>query len=985
MTNEQINETKPKTSGLSVQRTVNGKPLDINVQQTWRFETPKEPLMINGKPFNKTSYLFFNFNNIPYDEVEQLAKYTMQNPTVLKQTDKDNDLWHISYVCQDFNNMRQKGTKAVHFALDFFKKKGYEIPSLDVLFKNVVTPEEYLGVVKKADEKWAELLSDLGKPETIELVKKYVERFGKIYMQVYGHQLTFRNAKMILAQKPDATLVMTENNWLKFFNCTVNPNAQKIIYVGRWSDIATKNIDDAQRYADIHGIKFDKTKSEYQGHADYGLEIADSSSWSTCLVVGYDSSEVTPIDKDNDWRLTRFGMKNNLTGEPNKLTTAYYDEIGDELEKKKEEYKRLKNVLNDNARLSFQTIMVMLRQVNPEAFNHIYKKAEQLTKPKQTAASLPQNNLQQEDNDSYYMKLTSEAVNALVEIKLNNDYKIRRDIHRASGKKLISGMILYALGVWDANALSSIGGETIDKKSVIHYSNVLNDILENIETIHNTQVEKIKTMIRDLETSRNQETEPQPQQQYKQVANENISHHLNEMRFSSVTPQQFVNLLKLNVIDSESYSDNILEEELLTEYYEKELNVDDFKNPKNKHYSHVSHEEYINGFPVVYQITDRQNIPSIFKNGFDREFTGSKAGNMYGPGLYTTYRLSSSKENNTKGIYGDTIIKMVVLTKFKNFLIFDTSVAKKVYGKNWHISNQLIRLLGEEQCNRMKAEGIWNRLISRAEFTGEKAYSIWRMIGDERLIQNGVGGFIFRGHNDGYVCVIRDFKSILPIAYSTDGGYTWNDDKFTQETINTVSYDVDNRTFLEKDINKYKDTKKVDTGLNKRINDYILVKTNDGKYNFIDIKKHPLSPINFDSASPFRENGMAYVEITDPKYADIFNGEFKGYVSKNGIHDTQNMEDCTPWNQFKKFLKSTGVLNEEYRVRWCVTESPNKWTKNIITENTMIFNTLKEAQNRLYNVLKKAKGKNVEYASIEEKNQITGLFEYVLKTKSEAN
>ena len=979
MTNKQLNETKPKTSGLSVQRTVNGKPLDVNVQQTWRFETPKEPVMVNGKPFNKTSYLFFNFNNIPYDEVEQLAKYTMQNPVSLKETDSDNDLWSVSYVCQDFNNMRQKGTKAVHFALDYFKKKGYEVPSLEVLMKNVVTPEEYLGVVKKADEKWAELLSDLGKPETMELVKKYIQRFGKIYMQVYGHQLTFRNAKMILAQKPDATLVMTENNWLKFFNCRVNPNAKKIIYVGRWSDISNKNIDDAQRYADTHGIKFDKTKSEYQGHADYGLEIADSSSWSTCLVVGYDSSDVTPIDKENDWRETRFGMKNNLTGEPNELTAAYYNEIDNELGKKKEEYNRLKNVLNDNARLSFQTIMVMLRQVNPEAFNRIYKKAEQLSK---STTDSSQNNFQEEGN-SYYMTLTSDAVNALVETKLDRDYKVRRDIHRAAGQKLISGMILYALGVWDANALSSIGGETIDKNSVVHYSNILNDILEHVESIHNTQVEKIKTMIRDMETNKNQETEPQTQQQqYKQVANENVIHHLNEMRFSSITPQQFANLLNLKVVDNEPSDNDTLEEELLTEYYNKKLNVDDFTNPKNKKWSHISHEEYINGFPVVYQITDRQNVDSIFRNGFDREFTGAKAGNVYGPGIYTTYDFNSTKKNlNKREYYGDTIIKMVVLSKFKNFLIFDASVAKKVYGKDWHISSQLKNLFGEKQCEEWKRNGTWKYLTSRDEFTSGRALSIWKNIGDEQLVGKGVGGFIFRGEYNGNVCVIRDFKSILPIAYSTDEGHTWNSDKFTQDTIDTVSYDVDNRTFVGKDIDKYKDTQKVSTGLNKRINDYILVKTNDGKFNFIDDKKHQLSPINFDAASPFRENGMAYVEITDPKYTDVLNGEFHGYVSKKGIHGTQNMEDCTPWAQFRKFMRNNGLLNEEYRVRWRVTNPSNDWTTNVVSEGTISCNTIEEAQKRLYKVLTEANGKKIEHASIERKNKNTGLFEYVIRTK----
>ena len=78
-----------------------------------------------------------------------------------------------------------------------------------------------------------------------------------------------------------------------------------------------------------------------------------------------------------------------------------------------------------------------------------------------------------------------------------------------------------------------------------------------------------------------------------------------------------------------------INEEINELYHNDEgLTVDDFKDKRNSRYDKLSQEEYICSFPVVYQITDRRNLPSIFKNGFDREFTGSKAGNMYGPGVY---------------------------------------------------------------------------------------------------------------------------------------------------------------------------------------------------------------------------------------------------------------------------------------------------------------------------------------------------------------
>ena len=325
---------------------------------------------------------------------------------------------------------------------------------------------------------------------------------------------------------------------------------------------------------------------------------------------------------------------------------------------------------------------------------------------------------------------------------------------------------------------------------------------------------------------------------------------------------------------------------------------------------------------------------------------------------------------------------MVCLSKFKNYLIFDSTVAKKVYGKDWHISNQLRNLFGEDLCNKLKSEGLWGYITSRSEFTGNKARNIWNKIGDENLVRHEIGGFIFRGEYNGYVCVVRDFKSLLPITYSTDGGNTWNNEALTQDTIDAVAYDVDNRTFVGKDIDKYKDTNKVNSGFNKRINGYILVRTNDGKVNFLDINKKKLSPIDFDNASPFRENGMAYVEITDPKYTEAFGGEFKGYVSKNGIHGTQNMDDCTPWNKFKKYLKSLGVLNEnnEYRVRWKVTESKDDILspKKVISENTVQCSTLSKAKHVVNNIRERYKDNIIEHISIEE--NVNGEYKYMFKS-----
>lgn len=358
---------------------------------------------------------------------------------------------------------------------------------------------------------------------------------------------------------------------------------------------------------------------------------------------------------------------------------------------------------------------------------------------------------------------------------------------------------------------------------------------------------------------------------------------------------------------------------ILKEYYANNegLSADDFKNTDNSVFDKQTGEEYICGFPVIYQVTSHSNIPSIFRNGFDRAFTGSKAGNMYGPGIYSTYRLSSTEKNVKHGGYGDTFVKMLVLSKFHDFLIFDRTMAKRVHGKMWHPKSQLIHFFGEEDVRKMQRTHLWHRLMSMDGLTANAALTVWQNVAsaigaenngnsDTYLIKHGCAGFIFKGGHDGYVSVVRDFKNCLPIAYSTDKGKTWKDDVFNQETVDTIFYDVDTRTFLKQDVDKFQDTKKTDSGLNKRINDFILLKRN-GKYNFMDIDHNILSPlVDFDAASPIRDNGLSLVAINDPKYVEAAGEPFEGYISKNGVHYEEDPDDYIPWEQFNAWLKKIG-------------------------------------------------------------------------------
>lgn len=1001
-----INETKPKNSSMQILRTVNNKQLKVNITQTWHIGIPKSEskkkklTRINGQPAYDT--LFINFNDIPSEIADELLVYChTAKPDVDDISDAKKGLRHIAFRVVDINNGYEKASRGVRYALNFFESKGYKVPSLDKLLKKyTISPEGYEKLTQQTQEKWIELLSDLGKPETMELVDKYVKRFSKLFPHMYGHQLSFRNAQMIIAQKPDATLVMTEQNWKEVFNCTVNEGAQPIRYIGRFSDADTKTDDEIERYARSIGDEhYEKNNPLFKSHVKYDYRLGASASWAYCTVIGYDSSEVTPINKEDDWRETRYGMINNLTGEPNALTSSFYDSLGD-MFGGDEDYSNLRAVLNDNAATAFRIAVLMLKgdPDNPRAEDGYDKNGYDQSAAKRFAAEnkrLQQSMQASAVNGSNpvsntgYIDLARKAISYLIDVMLQKQYSIAAK--NVKGALLVKGVVGYALGIWDATSLSAVKGGNISRDELIGFSNIINDILTKVESQQANLLDRMKKAMKRIENM----PKPDTTRQYQQAANESIVRgRLNEMKFDSITPGQLASLLDLNVVDdsdNEEYTEEFDEPdntkadtqpnndtEPLLEYYDKEkLDASEFMDSKNETYDKENDQLFVCGYPIVYQCTMFQNIPSIFANGFDRAFTGTHAGNMYGPGLYTTFKLTSSLNNLGRGAYGDTLVKMAILTKFNKFLIFDATVAQQVYGKNWKIKKQLEKLLGDD-CNILKRNGTWDRVVHIKDYSGENAVTVWHEIGDERLINHGVGGFIFRGRNDGYVCVVRDFKSILPLAYKRKDDLTWRTDYFSQEIVDKVSRDVDFRTFVGDKLEDFQDTKKTNSELNKNINNYIKVKTSSGKYNFMITKtKKLLCPIDFDSASPFRENGMAYVEIND------FGGNLlRGYVSKNGFHMREDINDFTPWKEFKKFAKQVGYINENvtYRVRWKIVDNKKSVTETkakVMSEGYMECKSLKSAKDILAEACNGNLGKKAEHLSIEKK--IGDEYKYLLK------
>lgn len=285
---------------------------------------------------------------------------------------------------------------------------------------------------------------------------------------------------------------------------------------------------------------------------------------------------------------------------------------------------------------------------------------------------------------------------------------------------------------------------------------------------------------------------------------------------------------------------------------------------------------------IVYQLTSKEGLKSIFKNGFSAEFAGGAGGNFYCKGLYTTTNLKSTLENlKTKSsLYGSCILKIYV-PSFKGFLIFDRRIAKEVYGQNSSYYNQLKMFFPPEKIEQWKNSGILYRITNEhEEWTSKNVIALFGGLNgmgrsNQALSDYGVEGFLFKGHNDGHVCIIRDFKRVIPIAYSTDGGRTFKNDLFTKETFERSFKEYDPEIFLGKDAPKY-----INPQNYRMINNYMKVqRKSDKKYNFISSKdKNFLSPLWFDMASDMDSNHMAFVQNNGQSF----------YVGENGYYENEN-------------------------------------------------------------------------------------------------
>lgn len=301
--------------------------------------------------------------------------------------------------------------------------------------------------------------------------------------------------------------------------------------------------------------------------------------------------------------------------------------------------------------------------------------------------------------------------------------------------------------------------------------------------------------------------------------------------------------------------------------------------------------------PIVYQLAKRDRINGIFKNGFSREYAATAGGNYYCTGLYTTFDLNSTLRNSQdkSDLYGDTIIKMAIKS-YDRFFICNKKIAQEVYGDKYRMQDQLEILFKDypQILHYIKHSPQYSTIIqTQSPRTAQNVAALLEALGgmncraDNNLNKFDIRGFVFYGANDGYVAIIRDFKAIVPLAYSLDKGRTndksWRNDLFTQNTYKNTAQDYDPIIFLGDDTSYYKNPKSF-----RMINGYMRVqRAVDDKFNFLDKDKNILSPIWFKNASPMNKEHMALVKNDDD---ETF------YIGEDGFYD--NIDDEYPFAQF---------------------------------------------------------------------------------------
>lgn len=320
----------------------------------------------------------------------------------------------------------------------------------------------------------------------------------------------------------------------------------------------------------------------------------------------------------------------------------------------------------------------------------------------------------------------------------------------------------------------------------------------------------------------------------------------------------------------------------------------------------ITFQDVYNGVTLYHRPKDAEvtvggkrmkTIDSIFTYGFNREFTGSNGGNMYGAGVYTVYNLKSSNEKATG--YGSAIIKIKLIGGYQDFLIFSQQLAKETYGNRWYIKDQIVDLFPKDVANKILSSIHLvmhddRKSFSTIEKSSIPAKQIVDLLGKSNITNNKCRGIIYNGGHDGACCFVMDFSSVIPVAVSYDNGKTWKN-RLTQELIDWISNEVDT-TFQFGGNNKFKEIAP------KAINGFTMVWDKNSKVNYIPVNSNDtISDVWFDDGSNWEEkNGILFTIV-----------QYSGYTFKIVFQDNQYMVYDEDWQPLDCTVEELPKLFEE--------------------------------------------------------------------------
>jgi len=167
---------------------------------------------------------------------------------------------------------------------------------------------------------------------------------------------------------------------------------------------------------------------------------------------------------------------------------------------------------------------------------------------------------------------------------------------------------------------------------------------------------------------------------------------------------------------------------------------------------------------TVYHGT-KANPQKLIQSILNDEFRpGEGAGSLYGKGLYTVHELNNTPTG--RGAYGKYVLKLMV--KLDDYIIFDSDVAIKVYGKPLLPKEQALRAGLDDAIVEKLGAPRFNRLFDPGEFSSHTAEPA------SQFLTGKCKGIVYTGEKDRRCVLVYDPTTVIPVGWKSIEDPDWN-------------------------------------------------------------------------------------------------------------------------------------------------------------------------------------------------------------------